>query len=243
MENSIYLALSKQLVLQRNMDVVANNIANMGTSGYRGQNLMFEEYLDGKRGDVAPRGADDQLSFVYDRGQYQTTAQGSLRQTGNPLDMALVGDGFIAVDAPNGEKMYTRSGEMQMAADGTLLSSAGMTMAGGIKIPPGSSEVIIDERGVISNQEGQIGQLEIVEFENLQDMEPFGDNMYRALNAPTAAQNTRVKQGMVEGSNVNPVLEMTKMIETLRAFQTNQNILQTENDRLRTAIQKLTRQG
>lgn len=238
MENSIYLGLSKQMVLRTDMNIIANNIANMNTTGYRGQNTLFDEYIS------KPRGYDDPLSFVEDRGQYEVTDPGSIQFTGNPLDVAVNGPGFIGVQAPNGEIMYTRAGDFQRSAEGVITTSAGypVAAAGGanIVIPAGSTEVKIDEQGFVSNQDGQIGQIQVVEFEDLQDIEPFGHGLYMTDQATQAPANTRVMQGQLEGSNVQPVIEMTKMIETLRAFQSVQNILKTENDRLRGAIQKLT---
>ncbi|MCC6598360.1 MAG: flagellar basal-body rod protein FlgF [Alphaproteobacteria bacterium] len=241
MENSIYLGLSRQMVLRNNMDIVANNIANMNTSGYRAQNLMFEEYVSKDKQDFDP------MSFVYDRGQYKDTAPGSLTPTGNPLDIALTGPGFIGVQEPGGAIAYSRAGSLQTDAAGTLLNSAGypVASAGGasIVIPQGSTEIKIDARGVISNQDGQIGQIMVAEFQNLQTLKPLGDTLYQTTEAPLPAENTHVKQGMLEGSNVKPIIEMTHMVETLRSYQSIQNVLQTENDRLRGAIQKLTRQG
>ena len=247
MENSIYLALSRQVALKANMDMVANNIANANTAGYRAQNLLFEEYLSDPRGKTTDRAADDELSFVYNRGQYQSTEAGSLRFTENPLDVALEGPGFFGVQGEGGETLYTRAGEFQLDGNGTLINSAGMPVAGQgggpIVIPPGSSEIKIDDKGFVSNQDGQLGQLMVVEFENIQRLEPTGNNAYRSPDEGAPSESTRVKQGLVEGSNVTPVIEMTKMIETLRSYQSTQNVLKTENDRLRGAIQALTRQN
>ena len=124
MENSIYLGLSRQMVLQTNMDIVSNNIANMSTSGFRAQNPVFEEYLSD------PRYNDDPLSFVYDYGQYQMTSPGSLEQTGNPLNVALNGDGFMGVQMPGGQTGYTRDGNFYKTADGTLVNSANFPILG-----------------------------------------------------------------------------------------------------------------
>lgn len=242
MENGIYLGLSRQAVLRTNMDIIANNIANVNTSGYRGQNLLFQEYLSD------PRGADDALSFVIDEGHYQATTPGSLKFTGNQLDIALEGPGFIGVQSPEGEVAYTRDGGFEINAEGFLVTHAGHPVAdtGGasITIPAGSSEIKIDERGVVSNQDGQLGQINLSEFDNIQQLEARGDNLYHIVggNAVPATQ-TRVQQGQIEGSNVNAVIETTRMIETLRQFQSIQQVMQGENQRLRTAIQRLTGQG
>lgn len=237
MENSIYIGLSRQMALSRDMEIISNNIANLSTPGYRGQNLVFEEYLSD------PKGTDDPLSFVNDRGQYEITTPGSVRSTSNPLDVALNGPGFMGVLTEEGETVYTRAGDFTMDANGNLLTSAGYSVAGngggGITIPANSTEIKIDENGYISNQDGQVGQIMMVEFEDLQELQPLGNNTYATNAAPMDPQNTSMKQGYLEGSNVQPVLEMSRMIEVSRTFQQLQQTLQGEHERLRNAIQKL----
>lgn len=241
MENSIYLGLSRQMTLRTNMEIVANNVANMNTPGFRGQNLIFSEFISD------PKGADDPLSFVFDRGQYQITDPGPVQFTGNSLDIALEGPGFIGVQSPGGEIAYTRAGNFEMAPDGALITAAGFPVAdaGGatITVPAGSTEIKIDDNGFVSNQDGQIGQIMIVEFENIQQLNPMGNNLYETDAATAPPEDTVVKQGHLEGSNVKPVVEMTRMIDTLRSFQSLQKVLQTENERLRDAIEQLTRQS
>ncbi len=239
MENGIYVGLSRQMVLRTDMDIIANNIANVNTPGYRGQNLLFKEYVSD------PRNNDYPLSFVYDVGQYQDTVAGPVQVTGNSLDVALGGPGFMGVKGPDGKVAYTRAGQFSLDADGTLRTPAGYAVAGqgggNITIPQDSREIHIDRKGVISNQDGPVGQLMVVEFDNLQKLNPMGENLYTTDATPVEAKNTSVQQGAIEGSNVQPVLEMTRMIDTLRTFQSVNNILQTENERLRTMIQRMTR--
>jgi len=240
MENTIYLGLSKQMTLRTNLDVIANNIANVNTPGFRGQNLLFHEFISD------PRGADDELSFVYDEGQYELTDPGSIKETGNPLDVSLVGPGFIGVNAPGGEA-YTRAGNFQMAADGTIVTAAGFSVAsqngGNIIVPPNTTEIDIDEQGNVSAEGNVIGQIRIVEFDNVQQLRALGNSTYEADAAPRPAVITRMRQGQLENSNVKPVVEMTRMIDTLRTFQSVNNVLQSENERLRTAIRQLTGQN
>jgi flagellar basal-body rod protein FlgF len=237
MENSLYLALSKQMAMRTNMDIVANNIANMNTPGFRGQNVVFEEYLSD------PRGNEDALSFVYDYGQYDVTKPGSVSQTGNSLDVALNGPGFFGVNGPDGEA-FTRAGNFAMKADGTLITNAGFTVQGNgggeITIPDGSEYITISEDGRMSNQDGEIGQIKIAEFENLQTLEAIGNNLYKTDAAQQEPANTKAKQGHLEGSNVNSVTEMTRMIEISRGYTSIQKLMEKENERLRSAIQKLT---
>ncbi len=237
MENSIYLALSKQVALKTNMDIVANNIANMNTSGFRGQNPVFDEYLSD------PMHNEDELSFVIDYGQYQVTDQGPLTHTTNPLNVALNGPGFMAVQKEDGSIAYTRDGNFQKTADGTLVNLSGMPImgqGGAITLPADATDIIIDENGIISDQDGPIGALQIVEFENVQELQPEGHNLYITESPTIPAENTEVRQGFVEGSNVNSVTEMTRMIEIMREFQSNSRLLENEHDRLKGAIKKLT---
>jgi flagellar basal-body rod protein FlgF len=237
MENSIYLGLSRQMVLNTNMNIIANNVANMNTPGYRGQNTLFEEYVSD------PKGAIDPLSFVYDYGQYQDTKEGPLRSTGNPLDVALNGPGFIKVDGPGDKPTYTRAGDLHIRSDGTLVTSRDhpVLSQGGspLVLPQDSGEISIDEKGTISTDQGEVGQIGLAEFGNIQQLTPLGDNLYTTDAAPLPAAKTRMQQGFVEGSNVEGVLEMSRMIETLRNFQSVQKMMDTENERLRTAIRKL----
>lgn len=237
MENSIYLGLSRQMVLQTNMDIIANNVANMNTTGFRGQNSVFEEYLSD------PRFGDDPLSFVVDNRQYQNTDYGTFKQTENPFNVALNGPGFIAVELPGGGTGYTRDGDFSMRPDGTLVNASNdpiLGLGGPITIPANATEISIDEQGTISTQGGAVGQLQVVEFENVQALEPRGNNLYVTDQPTTQPENTVVRQGFLEGSNVKPVLEMTRMIEVLRDFQSTQRLLESEHERMRGAIQKLT---
>lgn len=241
MENTIYLGLSRQMTLMQDMQVISNNIANANTPGYRGQNLVFEEYLEKIRGN------NGKLSFAYDRGQYQMTSPGPVNPTENPLDIALGGPGFIGVQTRTGEQLYTRAGNFAVNIDGTLMTQAGQAVvdAGGaaITVPRESREIKIDERGFISNQDGPVGQIMIVEFDDVQSLEAVGENTYRATAATLPAENTRVKQGYLEGSNIQPVLEIARMIDTSRTFQTLHQTLQSEHERLRGAIRTLTGSG
>lgn len=238
MENSIYIGLSRQLTLQRDMNIVANNIANVNTPGYRGQNLVFEEFVSD------PRGADFPIRQVFDYGQYQITKPGPMRQTGNPLDVAVNGPGFLGVQTPDGIK-YTRAGNFETNANGELVTPDGFLVAdaggGTITIPGNAKHIMISETGAISTDQGQIAQLMLKEFDNVQKLDPWGSNLYSTDDEGKPAENSKVAQGMLEGSNVEAVLEITRMIEVSREYQSMQRTLQSEHERQRTAIQRLTR--
>ncbi len=240
MENAIFIGLSRQIVLRTNMDIVANNIANMTTPGFRGQNMVFEEYISD------PRGADDPISMVYDYGQYQLTTPGPVKNTGNPLDAALNGPGFFGIQTPDGIK-YTRAGNFELNALGELVTPSGYPVAdaggGTITIPEDAKEVKIADDGFVSTDQGAIAQIMVMEFDNVQELDPVGNNLYTTEAAGKPAENTVVKQGMVEGSNVNSIVETTRMIDILRNYQSMQQMLQSEHERQRTAIQRLSRTG
>ncbi len=240
MENSLYVGLSGQVVLEGNMNIIANNVANLNTPGFRGQNMIFQEYVE------KPRGMKEDVSLVNDYGQYQVTDPGPVKITGNPLDVALVGPGFLGIVTPEGVQ-YTRAGNLAQLADGTLVNARGMPVAGQgggtITIPQDAKNVYIDHNGAVSTDDGQIGQLMVAEFANYQTLNPAGNGLYVTTEPPLPATGTTVIQGKLEGSNVQAVVEMTRMIDVIREYQAVQRFMQSEHDRMRTAIQRLSRQG
>jgi flagellar basal-body rod protein FlgF len=243
MENSIYIGLSKQVALRNQMNVIANNVANMSTPGYRAQNMVFSEYLNKSPSNPKVPVKDD-ISQVLDVGHYQNTAAGSMSQTGNPTDVALNGSGYFGIQTNDGV-MYTRAGNFQLNVNGELVTGAGNLVAdtggGTITVPDDSTEIRIDSKGVISNQDGELGQLMIVEFENEQELEAEGNGLYRAPEGTVFAEaaQTVAVQGMLEGSNVNPILEMTRMIDVLRTYQSTQKMLQDEHERQQGMLERI----
>ncbi|MEM6812210.1 MAG: flagellar basal-body rod protein FlgF [Pseudomonadota bacterium] len=239
MENSLYIGLSKQVVLRENMNIIANNVANVNTPGFRAQNMVFNDFIED------PRYMKEDIAMVIDYGQYQMTDPGSLSTTGNSLDIALVGPGFLGVQALGGDTQFTRAGNLGITPEGTLVTARGfpvLSQGGGeITIPQNAGPVTIDQNGVISTQQGQVDQLMIMEFDNPQDLDPAGNGLYRTDAEGNEAESTRVKQGMLESSNVQAVIEMTRMIEVLRDYQSVQNLMRSEHDRLRNAGQRLAR--
>jgi len=240
MSNSIYIGLSRQMALRSVMDTTANNVANMNTSGFRREEPVFVEEL-------SRIGNGQSASFVKNGGTYKPDVSGSMRSTGSPTNAAIAGSGFFGVQSPAGGQAYTRSGDFQRAPDGTLLTSSGAKVSsqggGSINIPADSVEISIDENGVIANQNGAIAQLMVVEFQNPGVLMPLGGGLYASNENPTPAKNSRVMGGMVENSNVEPIGEMTGMVDTMQSYQGIQKLLESENERLRSVIQKLTRQG
>lgn len=242
MENALYVSLSRQIVLQSQMDMVANNVANVTTPGYRAQNLLFNEYV------TDPKGQGPSYSMVYDRGDYTSTAPGPMQTTGAPLDIGLQGPGFFEISTPQGPR-YTRGGSFTLNAIGEIVMPNGDKLSSGggsgISIPQESKEIMIDEHGNVSTETGVVGKISIVEFGNTDQLIREGSGLYRApINATTTpASHTKTMQGLLEGSNVQAVVETTRMINILRDYQSLQRIIQNEHDLERNAIQKISGQG
>lgn len=240
MENTLFVALSRQKVLRSNMDVIANNVANASTPGFKGEQMMFVEYLAEAGSSRNP----SELSFVQDIGIARNFAPGQLNHTGNPLDMAIEGKGWFVVQTPQGEQ-YTRNGRFQLDKDGQLVSSHGHPVLGkgGQKIVLGLNDrkIEVTGDGGIKSESGQ-WQLEIVSFENEQALRKVNGSLYRTEADPKEAEDAKVTQGVLEASNVEPIVEVTRMISALRDYQSAQRMIQTEHERQRRAIQTITKQ-
>ncbi|MFA5592487.1 MAG: flagellar basal-body rod protein FlgF [Micavibrio sp.] len=238
MENSLYVGLSGQVALEAKMALVANNVANLNTPGYRGQNMVFKEFISDQRNMKAD------VSLVYDYGQYDVTDPGPIKSTGNALDVALVGPGFIGIQTPQGVQ-YTRGGNFSINALGELVTARGFKVAneggGTITIPAEARFVTIGENGSISTDQGIVDAIMISEFEHYQKLEPQGNGLYATDDPAIPATGTKMLQGKLEGSNVSAVVEMTRMIDLVREYQAIQNAMQNEHDRQQTAIQRILR--
>lgn len=239
MESSLYVGLSRQIVLNNAMTMVGNNVANANTAGYRAQNPMFQEFVSKERYDK------DDLSMVYDRGQYDTTSPGTIQLTGNPYDVALNGPGFMAITAPSGEMQYTRSGNFTVNNSNELVTSSGYKVAGpggdAIAIPTGAKEVKITGEGEVTADGNTVGRIGVFEFDNLQELRPEGNGLYSAKTPGRPATETNMVQGALEGSNVNAIQETTRMIEILRTYQSTMNMIKNEQDRQVSAITTLAK--
>ena len=209
MDNGIYVALSRQTGLFRQMNVIANNIANVNTTGYQAERVMFDDYLvdDGNREDIA---------FAQDVSSYRSQGQGPINTTGNPLDVAINGKGFFVVETGQGER-YTRAGNFSLDADGTLITPEGFPVLddGGqrINFAPNDREIRIGENGVVVVDGQERGALGLVEFENPQEMDQIGYTMYETDQEPLPPVETRLVHGAVEASNVSAVKELVTMTD------------------------------
>lgn len=240
MENAQLISLSRQLALQRQMDVVANNIANMNTTGFKAEMLLHEEFVMPIARDQDFQTPDQQLSFTQDWATIHDLTPGATIQTGNPLDVALSGEGFLAVDTPDGER-WTRAGALQVNAEGMLVNFDGHAVLGDggpIVFDAGDTDIAIDSSGAISTNAGAKGRLRIVEFENPQELAREGDNLFSG-GTPVAATGTRVVQGAIEKSNVSGVAEMTEMIRVQRAYESVASMMQRQDELRSDAVRKL----
>jgi flagellar basal-body rod protein FlgF len=249
MENALLIGLSRQTALARQLDVVANNIANVNTAGYKADNTLFEEYLNTPAHEDNFVGRDRRVSFVQDRGTFRDMTQGPVEQTKNPLDVAIDGSGFLAVQTPDGER-YTRDGNLHINNQGQLVTIAGnpvLGASGPIVLQQTDHDVNITPDGTITVVEGSgrtdsiRGTLRVVSFTDAQKMLKEGLNLYSAGEggAPQADTKSRIQQGFIEKSNVNSVVEMSRMMEINRAYTSIATLMQQQGDLQKNAIQAL----
>jgi flagellar basal-body rod protein FlgF len=248
MENSLLVGLSRQMVLERELDVVANNVANVNTNGFKADHSLFEEYLNSGAHEDNFQRPDRRVSYVQDRGTFHDFAQGSAQLTSNPLDIAIDGNAFLAVQTAGGER-YTRDGNLQLSPTGQLVTVSGdplLGTSGPIVFQPTDHDISISPDGTVSVLEGSShtdsvrGKLRLVNFADAQKLLKQGSNLFSAEG--TAAQpdaKSTIRQGYVEKSNVNSVVEMSRMVEVMRSYQQVANLLQEQSDLHKTAIDKL----
>ncbi len=240
MENTSIIALTRQSGLRRQMDVIANNIANMNTTGFKSEKMMFVEHLI--RSPSSDRLGGDRLSYVRDVATMRDTTEGPLVSTGNPLDVAIRGDGYMVVKTSTGNK-YTRNGNFRMDNTGQLVTQAGDPVLSDSNQPfffsPEDTTITISRDGTISTENGTLGRLQVVSFANKQDLSNINGGLLTTNKKPTAVANPNVVQNMLEGSNVQPILEMTNMIRVQRSYDGAGKLINGEHERIRQMIREL----
>ncbi len=235
MQAASYIALSSQMALHRQMDVVANNMANSSTPAFKAERMLFAEFLN--------RGSASQpLSFVQDLGTMRDTKQGPITRTGNSLDLALQGEGYLKVETPLGIR-YTRNGRFQLDGTGQVVTAQGYpVLADGdrpLTVPTDAQDITVTRDGTVSTAQGEAGRIAIVRFDNERDLVPASGGLYVTEAQPSATTDTVVVQGMIEGSNVEPIVEMTRMMTISHNFNFAKDLGDSESDRTRSAIDKL----
>jgi flagellar basal-body rod protein FlgF len=246
MQNGLLVGLSRQVALGRELDVVANNIANINTTGYKADGALFEEYLSS-----AARSGQNQgrVSFVRDRGTWHDLSAGPVERTGNPLNVAIDGNAFLVVQTARGER-YTRNGALQINGEGQLVTSEGDAVlgdAGPIVFQPTDNQISFSKDGTISVREGTSktdsarGALRLVAFENAQQLQKDGSGTFTTTGdaQPKPTKASRVIQGSIEKSNVRGVVEMSRMIEITRSYTQIAAMLQQQADQGQQDLNKL----
>ncbi len=233
-----YIDITRQSGLLKELQTVANNIANVSTTGFRREGVVFAEYLQPL--DATGGG----ISMATARARFTDDRSGSMTPTGGTFDLAIEGRGFFMVETPGGNRL-TRAGNFTPNAVGDLVNMNGHRVldAGGapIFIPPDAQDVGIAEDGSISANGRPVGQIGVFDVENPQALVREDGVLFRPVGNPLAAENARVKQGFVEGSNVDAITEMARLIEVQRAYELGQKLLDREDQRIRDGIRTLGR--
>jgi len=241
MDNTLYISLSRQMTLRREMDVIANNIANADTTGFKVESLMVRTEAQ------APARMTDggKVKFVLDDGVARDFTQGSLRQTGGDFDLAVEGKGFFQVTTDEGDR-FTRDGRFTLSPEGKLTTQAGdpvMGDGGEIVLDLARGPVAIAADGTISQAGERVGKVQVFLFEDRSVLAKDQNNLLKntSNDAPVADTASRVRQGMLEGSNVNPILQITRMIEVSRAYESVVRTMENTSDLSRRAVERLGR--
>jgi len=236
------LGLQSQRVLQRRMDVAANNLANVATAGFKADGMLLEEAdRTNAHADADPR----EIRFVRDIGIMHNMEQGPIAMTGNPLDVALEGDGFIMVEGDNGQTLYTRDGAFSLTGEGRLVTSDGHAVlsSGGapIVLDPQGESPSIGRDGAIRVAGVEAGRIGVASFAAPGALSKVGDNLWDAQGQAAGEFEGIVLQGAIEGSNVRPVVELTRLIEISRAYQSAAKIVSGADELRQRAIERLGR--
>ena len=244
MDNSLLVSLSQQLAAYRAMDVIANNLANASTPGFKREAAKFEEYVSHVRPAEDQKGPQT-LSFVKDAGVMRDLGQGEMTATGSPYDFAINGKGFFTVQTPQGMR-YTRDGHFSLNQDGVMVTSDGYPVqgdGGAITVAPSDGQISVGPDGTISSilngTSNQIGKLQVVDFADERAMVKQGANLYSTTQTANPVANSTIAQRMLESSNVSPVIEVTHMVEVMRAYQMTATMTNSEEQLMRQAIEKL----
>ena len=232
MDQGVYTAAAGAMAMELRLAVIANNLANVDTVGFKKDHVNFESYV--KQLETLPlaegeyqRIAEDDVTKEY----YIDTSQGSTRLTGNPLDVALIGDGYFVVSS-DGKERYTRAGSFQRSIDGLLIDQGGNPVQGeGGDIQLGTGDVVISSDGTVTVGGQVVNKLKVVDIPEDQ-LVKYGRNLFevRTGYAPVAVDAPQIQQGTLEMSNVNAIKEMLGLVETQRAYDLFQKMMRTVND-------------
>jgi flagellar basal-body rod protein FlgF len=241
MDNTLLVSVSQQMAAYASMDTIANNLANMSTPGFKRDSAIFEEYVQQAKPAEGETG-QQKISFVWNAGTARDLSGGRIETTGAPYDFAINGKGYFVVQTANGPR-YTRDGHFTLDNTGRLVTEEGDPVqgdGGNVTIAPQDGNVFVAQDGTITGVQGQLGKLQVVDFGDETKLSKEGSTLYSTNQSPQPAASTMIKQGAIESSNVEPVVEMSHMIEVMRAYQAVSNIMQSHDDLKRQAVDKLT---
>ena len=238
------LLLSDQMAMQRAVDVVANNIANSSTTGFKREGIQFSSFIS--HGSSA---SEEKTAYVSDRATYRDITPGTISSTGNALDLAIQGPGYFQIQTPQGTK-YTRDGAFRTDNQGQIVTSTGMPVLSdanqSITLPEDARDITISGDGYITAQVGtgssraQLGKIGVVSFANEQQVTPVGGGLSATTQIPTPVAGNAIVQGAIEESNVQSVSEITDLIRLQRAYEQASTLISAENTRLNTALDRLS---
>jgi len=254
---ALSIAATGMLAQQTNVEVIANNLANMNTTGYKRQRAEFQDLLYQNVAQVGAQSSDSgtivpsgiQLgSGVRTAAVYRVTSQGELQSTSNPYDLAIEGPGYFRIQQPNGTDAYTRAGNFALSPEGQIVTDQGYTVAPGIAVPANALTVTVNAQGQVqATVAGQtapqtLGQLELVRFPNESGLQAMGSNLFLETPSSGSPQSGlpgspgygTIQQDFLETANVNPVEEMTTLISAQRAYEMNSKVVTASDDMLQT---------
>ena len=243
MDNTKYIALSRQMALWKQMNVVSNNVANMNTTGFKQEGTVFSTFVAQTMN--AQGMGKEPVYFTQDLATYTDFLEGALVTTGNTFDVALQGDGFFAIETDNGTA-YTRKGNFTLDRNGMIVTTDGYPVLSQnnepLFIAPTEKEVLISEDGSVATENGVIGRLNVVKFADNQKLIKRADTMFDNVegNIVSSADDVRVVQRSLEKSNVNSIEEMTKLIQLQRSYDFVQQMIDEEHDRISNTIDAYT---
>jgi flagellar basal-body rod protein FlgF len=235
------VAASRLIAQQRAMDVVAVNIANANTPGFKAERVQFSDWLAPVKGTDAPRG-DRTIAYTQDRATWREQRAGTLTHTGNPLDLGITGNGYFTVRTANGPRL-TRDGRFSLMPDGTVSDGAGNAVLDSngrpIVLSATDTQIAVAGDGTISSENGQLAKIGVVQPTDPMQLAAEGNTLFSSGSPTAPVTQPGLVQGSMEDSNVVPVLEMTRMMDGLRQFQFVSQLIQAENERQQSAIDKL----